>query len=58
MPQKKEKKELAIIQAHSLRDLLNQVNEVNFNDSKPTIMRDDIIGLQKIDDTYFLLYFR
>lgn len=58
MPQDKEKKELAIIQARSLRDLLNQVNEINFNDSKPTIRKDDIIGLQRIDDTFFLLYFK
>lgn len=51
------KERLAVLQAHSLRDLTNIVNEINASgDTK--ILKDDIVSLLKEDNTYFLVYYR
>lgn len=53
-----EKKELAVLQAHSLRDLTNKVNEINFSDSGKPILKEDIVDILRIDGTFFLMYFK
>lgn len=50
------KDNMAVLQAHSLRELIEQVNEINKGASK--ILKEDIVTILKEDETFFLLYFR
>lgn len=54
---------LSVLQASSLRELVETVNSVNRLPSSGTeysqpILREDIVDILKEDGTYFLLYFR
>lgn len=51
-----EKAKLDVLQAHSLRDLLMKVNQINEGDNK--ILKEDIVTIYKDEDTFFLLYYR
>lgn len=52
----KTKKELAVLQAHSLRELISQVNSIN--NGEGTLCKEDIVQIIKEDETFFLLYFK
>lgn len=53
---KEEKRKLSVLQSHSLRELVDTVN--NYNQSSDAgITKDDIVGLFHDSETYFLLYF-
>lgn len=55
MNYKKEK--LDILMSHSLRDLVDQVN--NINSTTPSkILKEDIVELFKDEETFFLLYYK
>lgn len=59
MAQGKEvKKQLAVLQAHSLRELISQVNMVNSSEREEPILREDIVKVFKEDETFFLLYYK
>lgn len=47
---------LAVLQSHSLRDIVDAVN-ANNKAGNP-ILREDIVSLLKEDETYFLLYYK
>lgn len=51
------KERIDVMQARSLRDLVNQINRVN-SSSGTKIMREDIVSLTKDEDTYFMLYYK
>lgn len=53
---KEVKKTLAVLQTHSLRDMVGAVNTQNKTDCP--ILREDIITLLKEDETYFMLYYK
>ena len=42
---------MAVLQAHSLRNLVEQVNEKG-------IMKEDIVKVFKEEETFFLLYYK
>lgn len=46
------------LQSHSLRELFNQVNSYNASHSDSPILKEDIVGIQKDESTYILIYFR
>lgn len=50
------KKTLAVLQAHSLRDIVDTINQQNKTDFP--ILREDIVSLLKEDETYFMLYYK
>lgn len=54
------KHELAVLQAHSLRELIEKVNGINSNsfDCSKMILREDIVELVREDGTFFLLYYK
>jgi hypothetical protein len=45
------KKVMAVLQAYSMRNLVDQVN-------KNEIQKEDIVNLIKEHDTFFLIYYR
>lgn len=47
--------ELNVLNAHSMRDLVNQVNSLNSNGH--CITKNDIVDIKYIDGEFFLLYF-
>lgn len=49
---------LDYLQAHSLRDILMQVNVHNENYPNNPILRDDIVDIFKEEDTFILLYYK
>lgn len=51
----KEKTVLNVLNAHSMRDIVNQVNSLNANGSH--ITSDDIVDIKYLDGEFFLLYF-
>lgn len=51
--------ELAVLQASSVRELVDRVNSYNTaNAVGPRILKENIVDILNIDDTYFLLYFK
>lgn len=51
------KTKLDVIQASSLRELVETVNRIN--DSSPSkILKDDIVNIFTDDGTFFLLYYK
>jgi hypothetical protein len=52
------KKELAVLQANSLRDLLTQVNNINSKDGGKPILKEDIVQIIDRDGALFLIYYR
>lgn len=49
---------LDYLQAHSLRDILIQVNTHNENYPDNPILRDDIVDILKEEGTFILLYYK
>lgn len=45
------KKKMAVLQAHSLRDMIQEVNEA-------FIQKEDIVQVLEGDNGYFLLYYK
>ena len=52
------KKEIDYIQAHSLRDLLEAVNEWNSKYPDSAILKDDIVQIMNEEGTFILLYYK
>jgi hypothetical protein len=50
------KQTLAVIQEHSLRDLVDHVNAINYRGINK-ILKDDIVTIMKGNDSFFLLYY-
>ena len=51
--------ELAVLQASSLRELVDRVNQVNsVNAVGPRILKENIVDIMDLDGTFFLLYFK
>lgn len=48
---------LDVLQAHSLRELVETVNLVNETGSSK-ILKDNIVTIFKDEDTYFMLYYK
>lgn len=48
---------LGVIQAQSLRDIVNMVNNYNQHHTSAPILKDDIVDLVQDNGTYLLLYF-
>ncbi len=46
------------IQASSLRELLERVNYINDKYPDHSILKDDIVSIQKGEDNYILLYYK
>lgn len=53
----KEVQTLHVLQATSLRDLVEQVTRTNSSTDNP-IKREDIITITRDEETYFLIYFK
>lgn len=53
---KEVKETLAVIQEHSLRNLVDHVNAINHRGFKK-ILKEDIVTIFKGDDSFFLLYY-
>lgn len=54
------KTRLEVIQANSLRELVETVNSINKNadnDSGKMIVKEDIVSLLKDNDTFLLVYY-
>lgn len=51
------KKLLDVLQAHSLRELVETVNLINETGSSK-ILKEDVLTLFKEDGTYFMLYYK
>ncbi len=49
---------LAVLQAYSLRDLIDQVNKNNADPANTKILKDDIVQIIRMEDTFFLLYYK
>lgn len=61
--QDNKKTKLQVLQAHSLRELVNMINDNNEAasqdlDGAQEILREDIVTILKEYDTYFLLYYK
>lgn len=56
------KSTLEVLRAHSLREMVEKVNNYNQEASKSTtlspILKEDIVNLTREEDTYFLIYFK
>lgn len=57
------KTRIQVLQAHSLRELVNLINDNNEAalqnlEGAQEILREDIISIMKEYDTYFLLYYK
>jgi hypothetical protein len=55
---KKVKRQLTVLQDHSLRGLLQQVNVINSGNEEDWILKEDIVEIIREDETFFLVYFR
>lgn len=51
------KEMLAVIQASTLRELVEQVNNYNAGNTVK-ILKEDIVDIKKFDDAFSLIYFR
>lgn len=52
-----EKQELAIIQSHTLRGIVDAVNRIN-QGGETKILKEDIVDIVRQNDFFFLLYYR
>lgn len=52
------KHQIDFIQAHSLRDLLMQVNNHNIEKPESLILKENIVEILKEEDTFILLYYK
>ena len=52
-----QKHELAIIQSHTLRGIVDAVNKINTS-SEEKILKEDIVEIVHQNDFFFLLYYR
>lgn len=51
------KETLAVLRAHSLRELVETVNSIN--DTTPSkILKDDIVSVFNEEGTWFMLYYK
>lgn len=46
------------LQAHSLRELLAQVNTYNMSYPDSPILKEDIVNIMKEDETFILIYYK
>ena len=53
---KEVKETLAVIQEHSLRNLVDHVNAINHRGVRK-ILKEDIVTVFRGDDSFFLLYY-
>ena len=53
---KEVKETLAVIQEHSLRNLVDHVNAINHRGVRK-ILKEDIVTIYRGDDSFFLLYY-
>lgn len=51
------KQELSVLQAHSLRELIEMVNRINTT-SDNQILREDIVEIREDLGTFFLIYYK
>lgn len=58
MEQDNEKITLSVLQANSLRGLIDQVNANNHDKNERKILKDDIVDIINIHDNFFLLYYK
>lgn len=52
------KTQVEYLQAHSLRDLLHQLNKYNTTHTNSPILKDDIVDIYKEEGTFILLYYK
>lgn len=52
------KTQVEYLQAHSLRDLLHQLNNYNTTHTNSPILKDDIVDIYKEEGTFILLYYK
>lgn len=52
------KAQVDFLQAHSLRDLLFQLNSYNKVHSDVPILKEDIVNIYKEEGTFILLYYK
>lgn len=52
------KTQVSYLQSSSLWGLMDSINNYNENIPDHPILKDDIIGIQKIEETYVLLYYK
>lgn len=52
------KQGLAVLQAFSLREMVDKVNSINTSNSGTKILKDDIVALMKEEGIYSLVYYR
>lgn len=50
------KQTLSVIQEHSLRDLVDHVNAINYRGTNK-ILKEDIVTIMKGNDSFFLIYY-
>lgn len=51
------KEKMGAIQSYSLRELVEHVNQINAS-SEDKILREDIVALEHIEGSWFLLYYK
>lgn len=51
------KEKMAVLQAFSLRELVENVNNIN-SSSTDKILKDDIAALYNMEGTWFLVYYK
>lgn len=55
---KEEKKTMSVLLAHSLRELVETVNNINNSNESRHILKDDIVTIMKEESTYMLFYYQ
>jgi hypothetical protein len=58
MAEKGVKKVLTVLEAGTLRQLIDKVNALNANDSTNNILKDDVLALFREDGVFYLLYYK
>lgn len=51
------KEKMTVLQAFSLRELVENVNNINVS-STDKILKDDIVALYNMEGTWFLVYYK
>lgn len=51
------KQHIDVLQGHSLRDIVNQVNSINDHTPAP-ILKEDIVRIFNDEGTWFLIYYK
>lgn len=52
------KQVLAALSSWTLRGLIDAVNENNSSENNVKILKDDVVGILKENDAFYLLYFK